>query len=163
MIPATRKVMKALLEDRYFGVGVDLGCGIGSAGRFLKPHFGWLIGVDHNAERIEVTSLRGHYDKVVLADLQEYQWPYGTEAAFLIDVIEHMPKQDGFQLLSRLRSVPFVVITTPSRFHPWTYRNRHVSLWTPSDFEAYGFGTMLYHRGLESLISGPGILAVTGI
>jgi len=126
--------LKALLEGRHFWIGVDLGCGIGSAGRTLRPHFGWLIGVDRNFERVEVAKRRGHYDEMVLADLREYQWPYDTEAIFLMDVIEHLDYNDGVRILERLSSVPFVVISTPSKFHEFVTSNMHKSIWDEGVF-----------------------------
>ena len=162
MNPETRRVLSEVLEDRYFSKAVDLGCGEGYYSDIMKRHVGYLIGVDHNLGRLSVAREFGGYDKVVYADMREYEIPADTEAVFMLDSLEHIPKDDGYKLLSKLKNV-FIVITTPSRMGRWGIagiRNHHQSLWTEQELQQLGFKTRTYRVFFFSLFYGPEILAV---
>jgi trans-aconitate methyltransferase len=133
------------LRGRRFSLAVDLGCGEGAYGEFLKQYCIHLIGVDHNPVRLTIALQYGGYDEGVLADIRDYQLPEGTEAVFMLDSIEHIPKNDGYQLLHRIKDVPFIMITTPTTFHG-SLRNSHVSLWTVEDFQKLGYQTKIFRR-----------------
>ena len=165
MLPATRRVLKALLKGRQFRVGIDLGCGDGLAGRLLKRHVEFLVGVDHSPHRLRLAGMRGHYNELVLSEIQDFEIPTGVDAAFLLDSLEHLPKTDGYHLLQRLNYVPFILITTPETWHEFAWRNRHQSLWTEQELQQLGFATMTYDLGLIGAMFGSrkAILAVKGV
>lgn len=154
MNSATYKLLEKLLEGKWFGVCVDLGCGEGYYGPLLKKHCPLLIGVDHNLGRLSVAKKFAEYDQVFYMEVQDYTPPPGTEAVFMIEVIEHLPKLDGQALLQRLSHIPFTVITTPVEFHRFTLRNHHQSLWTENELQAYGFKTQTYTYAFPSLRKG---------
>jgi trans-aconitate methyltransferase len=133
------------LSGRHFSLAVDLGCGEGAYGEFLKQYCTYLIGVDHNPVRLTIALQYGGYDEGVLMDIRDYQLPENTEAVFMLDSIEHIPKQDGLQLLQKIKNFPFIIITTPLSFHG-SLRNTHMSLWTVEDFQKLGYETQIFRR-----------------
>jgi len=164
MLPATRRVVATVLKGRSFSYGLDLGCAEGLAGPLLKRHVRFLEGVDHNLGRLRLAEARGVYDRLVCCELQHYQIPGGVDSAFLFDVIEHMPKGDGYTLLSKLGHVPFVMLTTPERWHKYAFRNHHLSHWTQTELQGLGFSTLTFDCGLLGAFLGSrrSILAVKG-
>jgi len=166
MLPATRKVIRELLKGRYFrGITVDLGCGEGLAGRLLKSHSNYLIGVDHALGRLRLAAYRGYYDELVHSEIQHYTVPVTTEAVFMLDSLEHMSKKHGSYMLQRLDHVPFILVTTPETFHRMTFRNHHLSHWSEDELKNYGFSTCTFDCGLLGAFLGSrrSILAVKGL
>jgi hypothetical protein len=134
-----RNIIEEVLKDKYFNTAVDLGCGPGRRGELFKPHAKQLIGVDHHYGRLNVAVKFSGYDKGIWTDILEYELPSETEAVFVIDVIEHITKQEGLDLLNRISQVPFIIITTPTTFFRAGTLDHHVSLWTPEEFINLGF------------------------
>lgn len=143
----TRAILKQILQGRYFNKALDLGCGEGYYADILKNHAKWLVGIDHNLGRLSVAKEFAGYDEVVFSEVQEYQIPSDTEAVFILEVLEHLSKSDGHNLLLKLRNIPFVFITTPAAFHRFTFRNYHQSLWTEGELQEYGFKTQKFNYG----------------
>ena len=161
MNPKTKKILVKILERRHFKLCVDLGCGEGYNGDVLKKYCDWLIGVDHNLARLSVAKKFGGYDEVKFMEVQDYEIPPDTDAVFLFEVIEHLSKQAGFDLLLKLHKVPFIMLTTPSKFQSLLCtHNHHVSLWTDSELQKQGFKTQIFSYGFLNLIYGKGIMAV---
>jgi len=124
---------------------LDVGPGYGKYGvlfrEYCKPT-PVVVAVEAWEPYVKKHFLRGIYDKLIVADVRDL-----TDATinqchvvYLGDVIEHMPKKDGQQLLDRIKGP--VVINTPEHFFsnpkglPWT--EEHVSHWTVKDFERTG-------------------------
>lgn len=156
MLPHTIAAAQNILKRRHFDIAVDLGCGEGLAGFTLKKHCNYLIGVDHNLHRLYTATKRRYYDKLIHAKLQNYNIPPQVEAAFLFDVIEHLPESDAYTLLHKLNTVPFVLITTPETFHKFTlFRNHHQSHWTQEKLQQLNYKTTTYPipLGFEKIIA----------
>ena len=116
--------------------GVDIGCGRGEALPIIRDYVTHITGVDKTYIN-EMSFARG-YDKLVIADVKEYEPDIDTEIVFLFDLIEHLEKGDGFSLLNKLQRVPNIIITTPYRYFEDAGRGqRHLSLWTIDDFYDY--------------------------
>jgi hypothetical protein len=154
--------IKQALEGKYFDIAVDLGCGPGRRGELFKPHIKHLIGVDHHYGRLNVAVKFSGYDEGIWSDIREYKPPSGTEAIFIIDVIEHITKQEGIDLLNRINLVPFVIITTPTTFFRAGTLDHHVSLWAPEEFTNLGFKVKItnydfpesfVHRGVDCIFA----------
>jgi len=160
--PETRTVLEEVLRGRHFKVGIDLGCGEGYYSDMMKQHVDYLVGVDHSIERLSVAKNFAHYDKIVWADMREYEIPPDTEIVFMLDSLEHIPKDDGYKLLSKLENV-FLIVTTPSRMGRWGIagiRNGHQALWTEQELQQLGFKTKTYNVFFFSWFYGPEILAI---
>jgi predicted TPR repeat methyltransferase len=54
------------------GSVLDLGCGTGLSGAAFRPHCDWLVGVDISSGMVEQARAKGLYDRLVVADLNEF-------------------------------------------------------------------------------------------
>lgn len=81
-----------------------------------------------------------------------------AEAVYLLDVIEHMEKADGLELIPLLQAAASrqVVIYTPMGFKPQSRDNwgfgghswqTHRSGWLPREFEGWRIFTFIPHQG----------------
>lgn len=133
---------------------LDVGPGWGKYGVLIREY------VDARAEvrAVEVWDpyvtqrLRAIYDDVLTADVLDALHPEtGTgrevlrllewaDTVLLVDVLEHLPKPEAFQLLDLIPG--HVVFSTPRDFFDTgpglPHSEAHVSHWTVSDFEATG-------------------------
>lgn len=122
---------------------VDVGCGWGLYGlacRQWLPELEFLAGVDVEEGRLATQD--AIYDVVLIGDARHHdnRWwsDVNADLALLIDVIEHMPKADGFDLLDRiLAGGGQAIVSTPK---VWTEQHddhnpfeTHVELWQWSD------------------------------
>lgn len=155
----TNIVLKKILEGKKFKCIVDLGCGEGGKGWILKKHCKHLIGVDRNKTRLKKASKTGYYDELHLSDIMEYQIPGECDLVTMIDVIEHLPKNDGYILLNNIGNKSSIIIT-PAKYFPIA-RDGHISLWTEWDFTRLGYTVYRYRRGwIMEAVYGYGIAAV---
>jgi len=157
MDPAIKSLVAEVLKGKHFKLAVDLGCGEGYYGPFLKKYVDYLIGVDHNFGRVSVAVEFAGYDEGYFMDIRDYVMPEGVEAVFLFDSLEHIPKADGLKLLQKIENTPFILITTPVKFHTFALRNMHLSLWTIDDFQKLGYKTTIFRR---IFFGSQGIMAV---
>lgn len=144
MIPEVKEQVKLLLSETkpYWTKGVDLGCGRGEALSILREYVEHLIGVDYSENEIKFAK---GYDELIIADIKEYNVPVDVDVVFLFDVIEHLYRQDGVKLLTRLQVIPSVIITTPGRYFEEAGRGQgHISLWTTNDFQRLGYNVEIF-------------------
>lgn len=124
---------------------LDIGAGFGKYGVLFReycPRHPRVVGVEAWEPYVANHRLRGIYDDLLVCDVMELNSHLLNvcEAVFLGDVIEHLTKTDGLDLLARIDRP--VVINTPEHFFhngdglPWT--ETHRSHWTMADFEATG-------------------------
>ena len=76
----------------------------------------------------------------------------------MTELIEHLPKRLGEELLQKISNIPFVVVVTPETFHSFSLKNGHQSHWRETEFQKLGFKTtiinysfptqILYHKGI---------------
>lgn len=150
----TKEILSKALGNDHFNLGVDLGCGWGEYGRILKPHVGFLVGVDRNPARLK-SALANGYDRAVVGDISSFQ-VLNADVTFLFYSVEHIPPKEGVKLLSRLR-MQDVFLTTDTKFA--FYPGDHHSLWSEEVLRGMGFQTFTYSRGLIDLYFGPSIFA----
>ena len=144
MIPEVKVQISSLFNEvkPHWKKGVDLGVGRGEALPILREYTEYLIGVDHAESEIKFAK---GYDELTIADIKEYNIPVDVDVVFLFDVIEHLYRQDGIKLLTRLQVMSSVIITTPGRYFEEAGRGqRHVSLWTINDFQKLGYNVELF-------------------
>jgi SAM-dependent methyltransferase len=110
MRPQLLSVMDLLLTDH--GRVLDVGCGFGLfAAYFGQMHRGRrIVGVDPDARRIGIAravserlGLDGH--SFVAADIREADIEGPFDAAYVLDVMHHLPRDDQRRVLERIRSV----------------------------------------------------------
>jgi hypothetical protein len=112
------------------------------------------VGLDAFKEAIAEARRRAQHDNYVLADVLNTNPETILERAggrpfdlvTLFDVIEHLPKRQGFELLERCERLTckYIVVNTPNGFLEQgpEYGNefqRHLSGWFPHDFEGLGY------------------------
>ena len=157
---AEARIVSSMLHSDY-SVAVDLGCGPGKLAPFIRDRVGHLIGVDQNLSQLKRALRAGLYDKLVQADIRDYEPPAETQAIFMLEVIEHIPKEEGYALLDRLRTVPTVILSTPERF---IRAGGHICAWTRHELEELGF-LSLYARmpWTQELFYGRSIIAIRSV
>jgi SAM-dependent methyltransferase len=158
MEPELARALESLLsqQNAHYKYGLDLGCGRGEYGPILKKHVDWLVGVDKKVDRLSL-AIRNGYDAVIRVDALEFP-TNEYDVVFLFDVIEHLPKHVGYDLLNRIRGKA-VYLTTPSTFFPLAW-DGHVSIWTVEELSSLGFETYLVRiTGPKKLAYGDKILA----
>jgi 2-polyprenyl-3-methyl-5-hydroxy-6-metoxy-1,4-benzoquinol methylase len=107
--PKLLSVMDLLLPDE--GRILDVGCGFG----LFASYFGQthprrrLVGVDPNSRRVELArrsaarlGLRDHH--FLVGDVRDAPLPGPFDAAYVLDVMHHLPRENQRSVLERLRA-----------------------------------------------------------
>jgi len=148
----TRPFLHELLEAIPVSVNslIDVGCGKGIVGALMRIYRNAtrLVGVDIFPPYIKFCKKYHFYDEVYAIDLRKIPLPFKNEefeVATCIEVIEHLPKEDGEKMLGELeRIAQTVMISTPSHyfsqpgFDDNPYRT-HFSKWSARDFRKRGY------------------------
>jgi SAM-dependent methyltransferase len=136
---------------------LDVGCGSSSPLRFLTTLH--LTGLDAYAPAIQEARERDTHDELVVGDVRRIRDLFAGrrfDACVGLDVIEHLPKDDGWQLLDDLEQLATrrVVILTPNGFLPQRSRDgdlqEHLSGWTAEEMRQRGY-QVIGLLGLKSL------------
>jgi hypothetical protein len=197
LISRLRKFAKKIISMRSFDddvlemiargdcrTALDIGCGSYSAiGRF-RPRIR-TVGVDAFESALAQSRALGQHDDYVLADilklspeaLLERVGGQRFDLVTLMDVIEHLPKRQGFELLEACERLTckYIVVHTPNGFleqgpEGGNEFQRHLSGWYAHDFEGLGYmvrgsmGTKLL-RGYAARprVNFPGVLKCDAI
>jgi len=137
-----------LLNLKDCGKTLDLGCGSCSPVRFLQTY---SVGVDLDLEKLREAQKNKTHSALILADLRFLPFrPKTFDTVFLIEVIEHLSKEDGEKLLRKVESIAKrrIIITTPNGFLPQEGGlQKHKSGWCKKELEKLGFRV----RGIDRL------------
>jgi hypothetical protein len=114
-----------------------------------------------------------------LASAADITNPADYDLVTLIDVIEHLPKQDGITALKRLidTNAELIMVFTPDGFMPqhteeedaWGLKSgtqqAHLSGWDRADFDALGFNEYIFVKDLhvEDMGKWNGLLAIRDV
>ncbi|MGA3268014.1 MAG: class I SAM-dependent methyltransferase [Verrucomicrobiota bacterium] len=126
---------------------LDVGCGKSVDLRWLAvPHSTGIEGYAPDLE--EARRLKSH-DDFVLGDvrkLENYFQPGQFDAVIAMDVIEHLPKEDGLRLIQAMENIALrrVVFFTPSGFLPQRHLEKadlqeHLSGWEAAEMKQFGY------------------------
>jgi hypothetical protein len=137
---------------------LDIGCGRCSPVQFYRK--GRTVGVDLSDEYLDEARRTGTHDELRKASALEIEKEFGPaafDACIALDLIEHLPKEGGWELLRQMEAVARrrVILFTPNGFLPQRNREReefqeHQSGWTTEDFRSRGYQVMGMH-GPKSL------------
>jgi SAM-dependent methyltransferase len=147
-------VLLNALEIRRCLVGcesvVDVGCGNASPLQDIKP--GKAIGIDGYQPSLETARLNGTHTEFILGDIRQLSTlctPGQYHACIALDVIEHLPKTDGYKLIRDMELIASrrVVFLTPNGFLPQRHRERddlqeHLSGWTADEMRELGYSAI---------------------
>jgi len=155
-----RRIDRAIFDhDRYprlldAAIGdcetlLDVGCGSQSPIWLAALRLAHVVGLDGFAPSIEHSRAAGIHHEYVMGDIRDLsRFRAGQfDAVTCLDVIEHLPKEEGYALLRDLERIARrqVIVSTPQGFVPQdgSYdANRlqeHLSGWRIWDFEDRGY------------------------
>ncbi len=138
---------------------LDIGCGANSPLQFLKG--AKLVGVDGYQPALDAARKKGTHDELKLCNVTDIGTTFAKkqfDACVALDVIEHLDKDQGLQLLQEMERIAKkrVVIFTPSGFLPQEHfedddMQVHRSGWEPDEMKELGFTAMglLGHKNLR--------------
>jgi 2-polyprenyl-3-methyl-5-hydroxy-6-metoxy-1,4-benzoquinol methylase len=152
---------------------LDIGPGFGKYGFLAREYLElWFRTTDYTkrTRRIDaveifgpyVTSLqRSVYDDIQVGDAIEMLPQLTTyDVVLLLDVIEHLSKEDGIRLITAsLQKGTFVVVSTPKNpapqdAHFGNVHERHISVWTKRDLTAIAHALFLHEpQSMVALLS----------
>jgi hypothetical protein len=145
-----------LILERGLATGLDIGCGESSLLTPLRAYGFHSVGLDAWPEQIERSRALGLHDDYVIGDIRTLTPDRPFDVVVLNHVIEHLPRDQGVELLQRVESLArrMVVVGTPNGFLEQTALDgnpfqRHFSGWFPHDFEARGY--TVFGGGLRCL------------
>lgn len=143
IFPGFRSLLKK--ECKFINSVLDLGCGRNSP--IQHTRIPYRVGVDAFEPYIEESREKNIHQEYIKADLKTVEIPKKSfDLIFCSEVIEHLSKEDGLQLLKIMEkwAKKKIILTTPNGFiHQTSYDNNdlqeHLSGWTVKDFEDLGF------------------------
>jgi len=132
---------------------LDLGCGPDSPIKYCGVKYG--VGVDAFRLYIEDSKKKKIHNKYILEDISRVDFkPKSFDAVIMIDVLEHLEKEQGKKLLEKAEkwARKKIIISTPNGFigQPSVDKNlyqEHKSGWTIRELSSIGFKC----RGLAGL------------
>lgn len=124
---------------------LDLGCGNNSLLRYL-PYGLESIGVECFKDSLIDSKKKSIFDEYILANINDIEFKEkSVDAIILIEVIEHLNKVEGMELLLKLENVARkkIIISTPNGFVPQEREDNpyqtHKSGWSIDDLRTLGY------------------------
>jgi len=130
---------------------LDLGCGYNSPIQYCKIPFS--VGVELFEPYIEESKRKGIHNQYIKADIRKIEFePKSFDAVIAIEVLEHLTKQEGDELIKNMEkwASKKIIITTPNGYL-WqgdadnNPLQKHKSGWSVKELEGFG----LKVRGLN--------------
>jgi SAM-dependent methyltransferase len=125
---------------------LDVGCGTGSPLRFVPT--ARLTGLDGFAPALAEAQASGTHDEYLTGDVRNLAKLFPDrkfDGCVALDVIEHLPKEDGWHLMEDMEKLArhAVMLFTPNGFMPQHSKDgdlqEHLSGWSVQDFEQRGY------------------------
>jgi SAM-dependent methyltransferase len=124
---------------------LDLGCGYNSPIQFCK--ISKSVGVELFEPYLEESKKKAIHSEYIHADIRKLEFkPKSFDAVFASEVLEHMTKQEGFELLSKIEgwAIKKVIITTPNGYvwqdgYDENTLQVHKCGWNPSELKKLGY------------------------
>lgn len=123
---------------------LDLGCGPESPLQYCQPKYS--VGVEAYAPYIKKSSKQKIHNKYINEEIMKVDFPpHSFDAIILIDVIEHLEKEQGNILLKKMEkwAKKKVIINTPNGFLPaqdsTNHYQTHLSGWDIDEMKKKGY------------------------
>jgi hypothetical protein len=124
---------------------LDLGCGHNSHIRFCDAKY--KVGVELFDRYIKESQEKGIHNKYIKSDVTKVDFePNSFDAIIMIDVLEHLKKEDALELIKKMNiwAKKKIIILTPNGFmHQENVDNNHLqdhlSGWEFEEFKKLGF------------------------
>lgn len=169
-LPFTRMniVCREIAKYSTGGTLLDLGCGDGRAMKLIAKKINGnfkFTGLDAFQSAINCAKEQQIYETLIVANIKD-NLPFGEKSfdvVVLLEVLEHLSKDDGKKLLVTMESIArkALILSTPACLDRkrrgtveediayYTELNKdkpqempHISIWTPEEYEKYGFKVM---------------------
>jgi len=163
--PSPGEFTRRLLADPEVKSVLDIGCGKHSYVSPFRPRIR-TVGLDAFEGAIETSKKRGLHDDYIHANIIESSAETIIDKSggkkfdlvALFDVIEHLPKKLGWELLEKCEQLTnrYIILQTPNGFleqgpEDENIYQRHLSGWFAWEFESLGYkvagsaGTRFFH------------------
>ena len=136
---------------------LDLGCGGNSILRYL-PRRSMTIGVEAWKDSVAESKKKGIHDEYILTDIRTLEFKdKSVDAVILLEVLEHLTKEEGTALISRMSKIARkkIILTTPNGFISQEDESNpfqlHQSGWGMSELTSLGFAGFRGCGGLKTL------------
>ncbi len=146
-------------EVKGFKNLLDVGCGANSPVQTFNENL-YCVGVDAfepSLEKSKLKKIHNEYRKLDVLKVGQAFAPKSFDIVVALDLIEHLEKSDGLQLLDMMEKIASkkVIIYTPNGFLPQGDRENnpwqvHLSGWTAQEFSDRGY-EVIGVNGIKSL------------
>jgi SAM-dependent methyltransferase len=153
---------KKLLKKELLGCSsvLDVGCGPNSRIQIADVPFS--VGVDLFEPYIQKSKEKKIHNKYIKADIREVEFkPDSFDAVICIDVLEHLTKEEGTELIKKMENwaKKKIIVFTPKGYRPQEQYDdnllqEHKSGWSRYELEEFGF--KVYGVGWKVLLGPKG-------
>jgi len=156
--PMTTNYIMRLLPQNLEGKTIlDCACGYGLWGFNIRIKFQGtpqLVGFDIFKPYVDKLKKLKIYDQVFHADILNIPFPDDSfDVVLAAEVIEHLTKNDGYQMMQEVERVAkdLIIITTPEGWQKQGSYDKnkyqmHVSGWEAKEFENEGYNVIIYDK-----------------
>jgi SAM-dependent methyltransferase len=133
--------MVAVIDRELDGVGsvLDVGCGSGLYGPYLRRRAATVVGIDHDPALCEHAAATGAYDRVICDRVERLlDRVAAVDVVFCSELLEHLPNRELPAVLDVLEAVAGreLIITVPNRLSPHAHMD-------PTHVLRYRLGSLL--------------------
>jgi SAM-dependent methyltransferase len=133
--------MVAVIDRELDGTGsvLDVGCGSGLYGPYLRRRAATVIGIDHDPVLCEHATATGAYDRVICDRVERLlDHVAAVDAVFCSELLEHLSNRELPAVLEVLEAVAGreLIITVPNRLSPHAHMD-------PTHVLRYRLGSLL--------------------
>ncbi len=128
---------------------LDVGCGANSPIKHFKKKVNYSVGIDGFEPSITESRSKGIHNKYHCMDLLDIDKVFKKgefDCVLASDVIEHLPKGKGFELIKQMESISNdkIIIFTPNGFLPQAEHSnnimqKHLSGWCVNEMRELGY------------------------
>ena len=152
-VPTAYDYIKSTLGKGECRLTLDVGCGGYSQLSRFRPQI-TTVGLDVFPEAIEKSKSNDSHDQYIIADILTESCDKllanvggnKFDLVLLYDVIEHVPKREGYELLEKCEQLTskYVLLQTPNGFLEQgpefgNEHQRHLSGWFPQELAGLGY------------------------